>query len=132
MEYSQIRHAIMPPLSRDDEHKIAVEFSRDRRAFANLVQNLPFTFKEMILDGDCDPPKAGQRWPMPRLEACHERILELTSRVEGSVTKRIVARAKWLKRRSIGSNRSRETGCRHTRCGGFAEHSPSRNKIPGD
>jgi RNA polymerase primary sigma factor len=99
MENSQFRHAILPPLSRDDEHRLAVEFLEDRRAFATLVLNLPFALKEVVFDDEFAPPSAGQRWPMPQLEACYARILQLASDVDDSDTKRIASEARQLKER---------------------------------
>lgn len=99
MVYSQFRHAILPPLSRDDEHRLAVELMEARRDFATLVLNLSSALKEIVFDDEFPPPSAGQRWPIPRLEACYARILELASEVDNSDTKRVASQAKRLKER---------------------------------
>ena len=99
MEYSQLRHAILPPLSRDDEHGLAIELKEARRAFATLVLNLPVALRAIVFDDAVPPPSVGQRWPLPQLEACDARILELASEIDNSDTKDVASRAKQLKAR---------------------------------
>ena len=68
MLYSQLRHAILPTLSRDDERRLTVELMEARRDFATLVLSLSSALKETIFDDEFPPPSAGKRWPIPELE----------------------------------------------------------------
>ncbi len=61
---------------REDVVLLAREHQEAREAFAELVLRLPEPWRSRILKDDREGPSLGHRWPLKRLEAAYELLLD--------------------------------------------------------